>query len=100
MAHTEQLAQLLKNLVEYFNLEDLRALCFDLGLDYYELRGEAKSARARDLITVMLRQNRLAALAERAGGHSFVVALRAPLCYPNRNIVRHASAIALTGLPA
>ena len=65
MAHPEQLAQLLKNLVEYFNLEDLRALCFDLGLDYDELRGEVKSARARELITVMLRQNRLTELASK-----------------------------------
>jgi hypothetical protein len=44
-------------LTEYFNLEELRALCFDLGLDYDELRGEVKSAKARELITVMLRQN-------------------------------------------
>ena len=66
MAHTEQLAQLLENLVEHFDLEELRALCFDLGLDYDELRGEVKSVKARDLITVMLRQNGLAALAKRA----------------------------------
>jgi hypothetical protein len=52
-------------LTEYFNLDELRALCFQLGLDYEELRGEVKSARARDLITVMLRQNRLAELADR-----------------------------------
>ena len=33
MAHTERLAQLLKNLVEHSDLEELRTLCFDLGLD-------------------------------------------------------------------
>ena len=62
---TEQLAQLRDDLVGSFDLEELRTLCFDLGLDYDELRGEVKSARARDLITVMLRQNRLAELASR-----------------------------------
>jgi predicted NACHT family NTPase len=64
-------------LTEYFNLEELRALCFDLGLDYDELRGEIKSAKARELITVMLRQSRLAALASR------VQVLRPDVDWPN-----------------
>jgi len=77
MAHTEQLAQLLKNLAEHFDLEELRALCFDLRLDYDELRGEQKSAKARDPITVMLRQNRRAELADR------VQVLRPNVDWPN-----------------
>jgi len=58
-----RLTNLHELLIEYFSLEELRTLCFDLGLDYDELCGEIKSARARDLITVMLRRNRLADLA-------------------------------------
>jgi len=65
MAHTEQLAQLLKNLVEHFDLEELRTLCFDLGVNYDDLGGEGITAKARGLITVMLRQNRLAELASK-----------------------------------
>ena len=65
MTHIARLVPLLESLVRYFDLDELRTLCFDLGLDYDELRGEVKSAKARELITVMLRQNRLAELASR-----------------------------------
>ena len=33
MAHTERLARLLENLVEHFDLDEFRTLCFDLGVD-------------------------------------------------------------------
>ncbi len=63
MAHTERLAQLYQNLVEHFDREELHDLCFDLGVKYDDLGGEGITAKARELITVMLRQNRLAELA-------------------------------------
>jgi hypothetical protein len=53
MANTERLAQLRQNLVEHFDLEELRALCFDLRLDYDELRGEGQEAKARELVSYL-----------------------------------------------
>ena len=45
------LAQLRKNLISYFDEEELRTLCSDLGVDYDSLRGEGKAAKARELVT-------------------------------------------------
>ncbi len=47
----ERLAQLRENLTEYFDLEELRILCFDLGPDYDELSGKVKSTQACKLVT-------------------------------------------------
>ncbi len=62
-AASDSLTKLHSLLVEHFDLDELRTLCFDLGVDYDELRGEVKSTKARELITVMLRHNRVAELA-------------------------------------
>ncbi len=56
------LTRLHRLLIEHFNLEELRTLCFDLDVNYDDLGGEGITAKARDLITVMLRQNRLVEL--------------------------------------
>ena len=45
MADTERLAQLRENLTEYFDLEELRTLSFDLGVDWDRLRGEEKAGK-------------------------------------------------------
>jgi hypothetical protein len=37
-------------LVRLFDEEELRTLCFDLGVDYDSLRGEGKAARSRELV--------------------------------------------------
>ena len=37
-------------LVNYFDLEELRTLCFDLGVDFDELKGSGKVAKARELV--------------------------------------------------
>jgi hypothetical protein len=71
------LTKLHKLLVEHFNLDELRTLCFDLKVDYDTLRGEEKSAKTRELITVMLRENRLAELAGK------LQALRPKVAWPN-----------------
>jgi hypothetical protein len=44
---------------QYFSLEEIRTLCFDLGVDYESVRGEGKSARIRELILALGRNGRL-----------------------------------------
>jgi len=46
MTHTERLAELRRNLVEYYSDEELRTLCFDLGVDCDNLPGRAKADKA------------------------------------------------------
>jgi tetratricopeptide (TPR) repeat protein len=43
----------------YFDDNELRELCFDLGVDYESLPAAGKSARARELVTYCQRRNRL-----------------------------------------
>jgi hypothetical protein len=56
---TEKLVQLRENLVRYFDEEELRTLCYDLGVDYDSLRGEGKAARARELVAYLERHSRI-----------------------------------------
>ncbi|MCL5996109.1 MAG: tetratricopeptide repeat protein [Chloroflexi bacterium] len=56
---TNQLVILRQNLIEYFNTDELRSLCFDLGIDWESLAGEGKNAKARELITYMQRRGKL-----------------------------------------
>lgn len=52
-----QLTQLRNNLVNHFNLNELKTLCFDMGVDY-ELLGESgKEAVARELINYVMRHD-------------------------------------------
>jgi hypothetical protein len=41
------LTHLRQFIAEHYDLEDLRTLCFDLGVDYDELGGEGKTVEAR-----------------------------------------------------
>ncbi|UCG23918.1 MAG: hypothetical protein JSW55_17565 [Chloroflexota bacterium] len=43
----------------YFNLEEVRTICFELGVDFDSVAGEGKSARIRELILGLARQDRL-----------------------------------------
>lgn len=43
----------------YFSLEDLRTLCFDLDIRYDDLRGEGHSAKARELVLYLSHRGRL-----------------------------------------
>lgn len=45
-------------LVERFSGEELRTLCFYLGVDYDSLPGEGKAAKAREMIRQMRRTDR------------------------------------------
>ncbi len=51
-------------LVNYFDLEELRTLCFDIGVDFDELKGEGKGGKARELVAYWLHQGDLSLLAE------------------------------------
>lgn len=44
---------------QHFNLEELRALCYDLAIDYENVRGETKEAKALALVVYCARQGRL-----------------------------------------
>ncbi len=58
----QQLAQMRQNLAEHFDLEELRTLCADLGVDYDSLRGEGKIAKARELVEYLDRTGRISEL--------------------------------------
>ena len=49
-------------LEEQFDLEELRTLSMDLGVDFDNLRGEGKAAKARELVLYLQRRGRLDAL--------------------------------------
>lgn len=53
------LTTLHKMLDRYFDLEEIRTLCFQLNVDYDSVRGEGKSARIRHLILDLARHGRL-----------------------------------------
>ncbi|MGQ9733336.1 MAG: hypothetical protein ACUVX8_18925 [Candidatus Zipacnadales bacterium] len=46
-------------IVSHFDLEELRTLCQDLGVDFDSLRGEGKEAKARELIAYLHRRSRI-----------------------------------------
>jgi len=48
----------------YFDAEELRTLCFDLGVDYDDLRGAGKTNKARDLVAYLERRGRVAELVQ------------------------------------
>lgn len=52
-------AELRRVLTERFDLEELRNLCFDLGIDFDNLRGEGKAAKARELVAYLQRRQEL-----------------------------------------
>lgn len=57
-------AQLRQVLIEKFNDQELRNLCFDLAVDYDDLPGSAKGDKARELILFCVRHDRLQELVE------------------------------------
>ncbi len=53
------LSDLHKQIDQRFNLEEIRSLCFDLGVDFDNVAGEGKSARIRELILQLARRDEL-----------------------------------------
>ena len=56
------LTQLHQQLAQHFDLEELHSVCFELDIDYENLRGERKSAKVWDLLLKLGRDDRLAEL--------------------------------------
>jgi len=56
------LPQLRDFITRYFNDSELRDLCFDLGIEYENLGGDNKAAKARELVAYCQRHGRLAEL--------------------------------------
>jgi hypothetical protein len=52
-------------IVGHYDLEELRTLCFGLGVNYDTLRGEGTAAKARELLLYLGRRRQLDALLER-----------------------------------
>jgi hypothetical protein len=53
---TNHLSHLRQIIAEHYSLEELRTLCFDLGVNYDELGGEGLSAKARELLAYLDRR--------------------------------------------
>ena len=51
---------LLRLITDKFSKEELKTLCFEYGMDYDDLSGEGKQAKARELILYLKRRDRLA----------------------------------------
>lgn len=49
-------------IAEFFNLEDMRDLAMRLGVDFEDVAGETKEAKARSLVSYMKRRKRLSEL--------------------------------------
>jgi hypothetical protein len=55
---------LYRRLIDHFNEEELRDLCFHLDVDYDDLPGAGKAGKARELVTYHERRGTLPALVE------------------------------------
>lgn len=60
----DHLTRLRQILLDRFDEEELRTLCFDLALDYDMLPGRGKEGKARELLAYLERRNRLPELIE------------------------------------
>lgn len=58
-ASTNYLVQLSGHIITSFDLEELKELCFKLGIDYDTICGEEKIGKARGLLLFLARRNRL-----------------------------------------
>ncbi len=75
---TEQLVALRERLVAHFSMGELQTLAFDLGMDFEELGGEGKTAKARELVSYARRHGHLEALLRLAAAQRPHVAWDAP----------------------
>lgn len=65
----QKLTQLRKLLIQHFSLDELRVLCFDLGLEYDDLPGDTKTTKMHGLIEYLQRRDELNRLLEEAVDH-------------------------------
>lgn len=59
-----ELAKIRHALVDSFDLDELRTLCFDLGMDFEALPGQSKPAKAREMVNYWRNRHDLAKLTE------------------------------------
>ena len=59
-----ELARIRHTLVDSFDLDELRTLCFDLGMDFESLPGQSKPAKAREMVNYWRNRHDLAKLTE------------------------------------
>lgn len=64
--HLHSRRQLRRILIEYFDLDELRSLAFELGADWDELGGNNKSGKVESLIQYQMRRNNLPELLDLA----------------------------------
>lgn len=63
MTSTENLSsELYRIILKRFNLEELRTLCFNLGIEYDDLGGDGRASKARELVEFMQRSDQLSRL--------------------------------------
>jgi hypothetical protein len=60
----QYLRKLYQGLVELFSTDELKTLCFSIGIDFERIAGEQKDAKARELIEFLKRRGRLEELVE------------------------------------
>ncbi|MCB9006407.1 MAG: SUMF1/EgtB/PvdO family nonheme iron enzyme [Ardenticatenaceae bacterium] len=65
----QKLTQLRKLLIQHFSLDELRVLCFDLGLEYEELPGDTRTTKMHGLIEYLQRRGELPRLLNEAVDH-------------------------------
>jgi hypothetical protein len=58
-------ADLRHKVATYFNDDEIKSLCFDLGIEYENLAGETREAKARELVTYCERTSQVSQLANR-----------------------------------
>ena len=59
MSDDKSVVSLYELLLRHFNLDELRTLCFRLGIDFDSVEGSAKAGKARELLLDMNRRGRL-----------------------------------------
>ena len=64
----DYIVRLRELLIARLNLDELRTLCFDIGLDYDSLEGGTKDSKIRELLSHVERRSKLAFLIERVKG--------------------------------
>jgi hypothetical protein len=62
MGAQSELIRLHEILAKRFDVEELRTLCFHLGVDYDDLKGEGKTGKARELVAFLERHRRIGEL--------------------------------------
>ena len=53
-----QLVELNSKMNQYFSLDEIESLCFDMGIDFESLGGEGKGGKVRELIAFCQRRGR------------------------------------------